>query len=67
MIKVDYPQKQIDRQCPFCLPSWLIVGRTKLVFELELEFDEKNRCMKFGTNPIKMTKLWLSFFRQNPY
>ena len=45
----------------------VIVRRTKLVFKLEHEFDGNNRYMKFERNPIKMTKLWLSFVRQNLY
>ena len=36
----------------------LVIFRlTKSVFELEREFDGNNPYMKFGRNPIKMTKL----------
>ena len=45
MIKVDCPQKQIDRRPPVC--------RTKLVFKLKQEFDVSNPYMKFGRNGIK--------------
>ena len=46
MIKVD---------CPFSAILVIVCG-TKLVFELEQEFDGSNTYKKFGRNPIKMTK-----------
>ena len=53
MIKIDCPQKQINRWRPFCPPSLVIVRPTKLVFELEQEFDGSNPYMEFGRNLIK--------------
>ena len=53
MIKVDCPQKQIDRRRPFRPAILVIVLRTKLVFDLEQEFERNNQYMKFGRNPIK--------------
>ena len=62
-----HPQKQTDRQWPFCRPSWLsfmgqnpysnwnqslIVRQTKHIFEIEPEFDGSNPNTKYGRNQV---------------
>ena len=41
-----------------------IIGRTKLIFELEPEFDESNSYMKIGRNQSEMTKSELKRLRR---
>ena len=47
MTKLECPHMQTDRQRPFLSFILAIVHWTKYILK---EFDERNRCIKFGQN-----------------